>query len=75
MVKARRLLATVQLQHVAKICALQVNAGRHATAENPLTSRAWQRVELKALTKAPYKFTRLDQCTLGLKYKEQARAV
>ena len=65
-VERRRKEAAAQLDHVGLMAAIQADAKRFFTAENPLVSKAWARPELKILTKPPFHKTRLDQCTVGL---------
>ena len=55
------------LQFAFGLAAQQRASGRHAHAENPLTSSAWQeKVAMKELANPEWKRARLDQCTTGL---------
>ena len=65
-VERRRKEASAQLVHVGLMAAMQADAKRFFTAENPLVSKAWARPELSVLTKHPFRKARLDQCTVGL---------
>ena len=57
----------LHLKYALELAALQVEAGRHAHLENPLTSMAWREpIALKALALPVWLRARLDQCQTGL---------